>query len=646
MLKIRILRENEVLHFAAQELKKYYRMMMPEENSVVITTDPNAKEGFRLGLLEDFGLDCNVKDPYFDDLVHVDADHTGGILAGSNERSVLFAVYRFLKLNGCRWFFPGPEGEDIPVKRIEKQFYHKAPDHRYRGHTLEGRPSLRQTLDYIDFHAKQELNAFGLYGVADYHVPYYYHRFNRPNFPEEGFDPGVAETQWRARYECELFKRGQILFSGEHDLIPEAIGLEVKDRRAYKDGTKQFPEEIKQYLALVNGKREFVRNDINFTQLCYSNPEVQRRIVESAAKMVKKNQHLDFFGITFADLHHNHCQCEQCLKSRPADKYVRILNRIDEKLTQEGVKTKILFSFYTDMMFAPMEEKIQNPDRFIFQFCPMRSSYSSSITGETVLPAPIPYRYNDWKNPEGIDECLALFRQWEKVFAGPCAVFEYHFWRPQYKELGGAIFARRVYEDTRAYQIMGMHGCMEDGSMKSFFPNGFADHMYSKTLYDRDVDFEAELEDYYSHLYGKNWQLVYRYQQEISDAFDFAYMQREKSVDPEKGAFYNPGQAEKLAQVKNITQKIRKAAQAGRMLPKRHQAIAWSDLVRHADWCDGVSEAMMEKCCGNDQKAIEIMDRFVLEFGKRVLEIDDRFDFVLAVDVICAVIKENADFAV
>lgn len=50
------MRDDSVLNFAAEELKKYLRMMMPREKVINITLDPDAKEGFRLGLLEDFNL--------------------------------------------------------------------------------------------------------------------------------------------------------------------------------------------------------------------------------------------------------------------------------------------------------------------------------------------------------------------------------------------------------------------------------------------------------------------------------------------------------------------------------------------------------------------------------------------------------------
>lgn len=158
--------------------------MMPEVGDIGIVYDPEAKDGFRLGLLEDFGLPTETDEPHLDDIVHIDTDTEGGILAGSNPRSVLFAVYRLLKLNGCRFLFPGIDGEHIPMKKIQPQKYHKMADHQMRGHSIEGDPSLENVLDYIDYHAKCELNCFGCYGIFYYMRRYYNHRNNEANRPQ------------------------------------------------------------------------------------------------------------------------------------------------------------------------------------------------------------------------------------------------------------------------------------------------------------------------------------------------------------------------------------------------------------------------------------------------------------------------------
>ena len=132
MFVINKLRADHVIDFAAEELKEYLRMMMPRCGEIAINYDPKATTGFRLGLLEDFGLPCEAEDVVLDDIVHIDTDLEGGILAGSNPRTVLFAVYRYLRLNGCRWLFPGVDGEYVPIADIQPQSYHKLADHRFR----------------------------------------------------------------------------------------------------------------------------------------------------------------------------------------------------------------------------------------------------------------------------------------------------------------------------------------------------------------------------------------------------------------------------------------------------------------------------------------------------------------------------------
>ena len=69
MLKIYKLRLCDPIDHAAQELKKYLRMMMPECGEIFIKYDPDAKNGLRLGLMQDFGLDTSeAEDVTLDDI--------------------------------------------------------------------------------------------------------------------------------------------------------------------------------------------------------------------------------------------------------------------------------------------------------------------------------------------------------------------------------------------------------------------------------------------------------------------------------------------------------------------------------------------------------------------------------------------------
>ena len=152
MFYINKITSSSIIDYAAEELKKYLRMMMPEGGDVKIAYAPEAKCGFRLGVMEDFGISLSEgEDAKFDDVIFIDTDETGGIIAGANPRAVLLAVYEYLRQNGCRWLFPGVDGEYIPMQNIAPIKYRHTPTSRVRGDCIEGTPTQKILLDFIDF---------------------------------------------------------------------------------------------------------------------------------------------------------------------------------------------------------------------------------------------------------------------------------------------------------------------------------------------------------------------------------------------------------------------------------------------------------------------------------------------------------------
>ena len=646
-MQIKKLRANPTFDFAAEELKKYLRMMMPERGEIEISLDPEAKDGFRLGLLEDFGLENEAKDPELDDVVHVDAGEDGGILAGSNPRSVLYAVYRFLRLNGCRWFFPGVDGEFIPHKPVTAQKYHHMADLRYRGHTTEGSPSFQHILDYIDLFAKQELNQYGLLGIYSYHRGYYMHGRNSDVRPPEPISAELA-AQWKGRYEAELLKRGIMLVDGSHDFVPMSIGVDPADRYAIRTGEKKFPEEKRQYLAMIDGKRDlfyssyFKAKELFFTNLCMSRADWRANFVKLIADFLDKNRHLGAFTVPLADGHHNHCECPECQKGNPSDFYVMVLNDLDEELTRRGIKTKLRFSTYVDQMFPPLHEKIKNHDRFIITFPPISRSYTSSITKDTVFPKTQPYVRNKWVVPKTIESCGAYLKEWQRTqdFHGDGEIFEYHFWKPQFRDPGLEDFSRRICEDVRGLQYLGLNGSLEDGSNRNYFPHGFHCHIYAETGVNLNLDYEAEAEDYFSNLYGEDWKAVRHYLRGISDAFGEKYMWGEDSVDPDQGQHYNPARAEKLAEVKELAAQARELAQKHLEAPTRPMTVAYRLLRHHADYCEMLAEVFIEKCQGHNRYALELLGKFREEMGRREIELERYYEFNLSVWTFDTIVKK------
>ena len=106
MYEINVRNDYPILHFAADELKKYLRMMLPEGGDIPIG---RGEGGFRIGLLSEQSDD---------DTVVIDTSETGGEILGSNPGAVLIAVYRYLRLCGCRWLFPGEDGDWTRCRRL------------------------------------------------------------------------------------------------------------------------------------------------------------------------------------------------------------------------------------------------------------------------------------------------------------------------------------------------------------------------------------------------------------------------------------------------------------------------------------------------------------------------------------------------
>lgn len=632
MLTIQKLRADHVIDYAAEELKKYLRMMMPEGGEIDISYDPQAKDGFRLGLLEDFGLPNDVEDPVLDDVIHVDTTAQGGILAGSNPRSVLFSVYRLLRENGCRWLYPGIDGEYIPTKDIEGVQYHKVPDHRVRGFCDEGSESQTCMLEAAEFYPKLELNAFMLewFTPNGYYNRYYTHLNNEKHrIPEELDDRQIL--QWRRQLETEINKRGLLLGSIGHGWTCRPFGFPENNNATNTYNNLSYTEEQMSVLALRNGKREFFRKMPIYTNLCMSQKKVQDAFIKTVADYAENHQNLDYLRIFLSDGNCNHCECDECQKMRPSDWYVEILNGIDEELTRRNLDTRLVFIAYLDTYFAPEHKKIRNPRRFMMSYAPIGRNYTTSIDENTVVPPAQPYVRNKWERSKMTTEgTFALLKEWQKVWKGTTYTFEYHFWRHQFLDPGVMTFARRVHKDVQSLQFMGLSGNIEDGSQRSAFPNGFAVYVYAATLMDRNVDFDALVEDYFSHAYGKDWEKVVALLEKISQAFDFHYMEGAMSVNPKISEYYNPDHAKSLQKVFELTAYERSLVSKHLNMPYRPQTISWRLLLRHAEYCELLAQMMIEKAQGNDFRAVELSEKFAEEMGKYELETERYYDHGLA----------------
>ena len=621
---------NNVVDFAAEELKKYLRMMMPEGGDVKIAYAPGAREGFRLGLMQDFGLDVSdAEDTELDDILYIDCDEEGGVIAGDNPRSVLLAVYEYLKQNGCRWLLPGVDGEYIPMQDIRPVKYRHKPSCRYRGWCSEGAQFQQGILEAIEFAPKLGLNVYELQYIVpkSFYRRYYVHRKNEEN---RGMEP-ISEQQvlqWKRQCEAEIAKRGLQLHDVGHGFTYIPFGFDLLVQSTEGEPESNLTPEQRNYLAQMDGVRKFHNGKPIYTNLCMSNLQARNVVSDFVVDYVTKHSNVDHLDVWLADGTNNHCECEECRKKTPSDWYVILLNEIDEKLTKAKLNTRIVFAAYCDTTWAPVEERINNPDRFVLLFAPIFRSYAYSLPKDREKTKIVPYCRNQNDFPASLGASLDYFNEWKKVWKGSNVAFEYHFWRHQYYDLSGLMQARIINNDVKIYQKNSINGIIACGTQRTCFPNGFPFYTYARTLFDTTLSYEEIQEDYFSHLYGEDWRLFRDYLTRIFEALPFDFFSRDEA-ERRDNVHFDLERAKKIEGIRDITKEGRGLIQDHQKPDMRVRSVALKLLEYHADFCDLISDWMAAKARGEIDCAKELLEKARIEIGKFETEVERYFDLDL-----------------
>ena len=629
MLTINKITSASPVDFAAEELKKYLRMMMPRCGDIKVCYNPEARDGFRLGLMQDFGLDTSeALDTDLDDIIHIDTDLEGGIIAGSNPRSVLLAVYEFLRQNGCRWLFPGIDGEYIPIKNIEPTKYHKMADCRFRGQCNEGAEAQHLMMEEIDFTPKVGLNIFMIEfeNPTAYYQLYYNHNHNTANRePEPITDEQIF--QWKRQCEAEIAKRGLQFHDMGHGWT--ATAFDIKYGGAWATiGDEAVPEKYRPYLALYNGKRALYKGMPLNTNFCMSNPDARHVVAKSIADYASLATNVDYLHVWLSDSYNNMCECEECRKKTPSDWYVMLMNKVDEIMSERGLKTRVVFICYYDTVWAPKIERLKNPDRFALLLAAITRDYAecvdSNIDASKIQLTE--YVFNANVMPKSVNNYLLHAKEWREICKVPNFIYEYHFWWPQYRDLGLFSMAETIHNDVKGYYANGCSGVVEDGSQRSFFPNGLLFTTYARTLYNTSESFDSMRDDYYSHAYGKDYKEVIAFFERLGEALDYKYFAGSKSKDPSKGQYYNPDMVDGLRRIPSIVEEFEPFVLAHKNMPMRVQTVMYRVLWRYLEYVKLISPILALKAEGKEVEAKERFNEFKDYFGKYELEMERVYD--------------------
>lgn len=512
--------EHKTVNFAVNELRKYLKLM---DNDAVID----------VRLYDDFDSDVSgmlwvgespsfkdllpaVDDPVLDDGIVIKVKNFSGIITGNNLRSVLIAVYRFLTELGVRFVRPGDDGEIIPKHKLSfcDVDICEAPDYRHRTICIEGAVSQTHVRDMIDWVPKVGMNGYFFQFIHPHN------NFNRwySHMGNEYLKPVPYTYEDSARVHeqliSEVTERSLLHHAMGHQWTRMALGIKGNPW----EPDSELPEDKLKYIALRGGRREFFHDTLRYTQLCYSDPEVQQMMAEAAVSYIKEHGNIDLLHFWLADSMNNFCECEECAKRLPSDYYVEILNKLDAMLTAENLDTKIVFLSYNELQYAPETARLNNPDRFTLMLAPRRS-YSQSFKEVDInnLPELPPYVRNKMPKKGTTETSIRILKNWQQVADCDSFVFEYHLYADHYKDLGYHKVAKMIFDDMQSLEHIGLNGMVSCQLSRVGFPTALPNYAMAKALWNKNCSFEEVEKEYYSAAFGEKGEAVREYLTAISN---------------------------------------------------------------------------------------------------------------------------------
>lgn len=597
MININCMGFDKTQIFAADELKRYLSRMIKQDVSVKINPIAQVDDSdINLAVYSALPfLDLpNVDDIAFDDSLYIDIDKGAGYISGSNPRSVLLAVYRFLTEIGCRWVRPGADGEYIPeLDSLPDVHVCESASYRHRGVCIEGAVSYQHVRDMVDWIPKLGFNAYFTQfreGFA-FFDRWYSHQGN-PIM--EGKQITLDDARrYISDLVCEIGKRGLIYHAVGHGWTCEPLGIPGMD---WEQREYTVPPESVQYMAQVDGVRGLWGNIPLNTNLCYSNPKVREIITDEIVDYLKNHPWINALHFWLADGSNNNCECDECKKALPSDFYVKMLNELDAKLSAADLSTKIVFLIYVDLLWPPEVEKFVNKDRFILMFAPITRTYSEAFAPAVELPEIPPYNRNKLEFTRNVDMNVSFLKEWQSLFEGDSFDFDYHLMWDYANDPGFMQISDIISKDMKALKSIGLNGFVSCQIQRIFMPTALPMTVMGKTLWNTDVDISAISDDYFKAAFGNDWKKSQEYLQNLSELFDPVYLRGEKQdVSPEA--------SEKINRIPALINEFIPTIETNISCENVCHRKSWDYLKYHADICIKLAEALKYRAQNENEKA-------------------------------------------
>ena len=579
---------DETIGFAAAELSRCLSAMTGRE---IVQTGASEQAA---GMLSALTLRVEERSEGAEeppDGIRIEVDDRGfGVIAGTNPRSVLIAVYRYLHELGCRWVRPGSASEQLPhiawpaaAVAIEEQ-----ASYRHRGICLEGAVSIEHVLDLIDWMPKLGFNS-------------YFIQFKEAFTFFERWYKAIEVTDTLAYMDqaiAAIRRRGLLYHAVGHGWTCNTLGLPGLGWEQVEWQGETDPE-LTALIAEVDGERKLWKGVPLDTELCYANARARVRFVEEVVTYAVAHPEVDYLHVWLSDGMNNQCECSACQAMTPSDWYVLLLNELDARLTEQGISMRLVFLIYQELLWRPLQEQFDDSERFVLMFAPITRTYRQSFTeagaggeaeprgeaqrgaamakdagaGSTTGSGVPAFVRNRIELPRTIADNMAFLQGWQSWFAGDSFDFDYHLMWAQQRDPGQMKLARILHDDIQRLSGLGLDGYMSCQVQRNCFPSGLAMTVMGRTLWQRETLFDGLTADYFTEAYGRDGHYCQNYLTIVSELYH--------EINLEDGLDSTDSKAEQYTRVTAELERFKSVIDRNLTGSSAVQTRSWQQLELH-----------------------------------------------------------------
>lgn len=592
-MNIHVLSDDKVSSFAGSELKHYlFRMGCPQLN-------------YQLRVDDSFPDSMECTDHKLDDWFCFDVNAQKQEIIGNNPRALLIGVYQYLTRIGCRFLRPGKYYEIVPVYHDMDSFYaceERSAVLRHRGVCIEGCDSIDNIADFLDWLPKIGCNSF-------------FFQFKHPHTFLKRWYCGYngsyeKQSEWTQENSVQIMQyfnelmeeRGLLRHRMGHGWTAEVIG--ASNAIGWNKEQMEIPEDVRPFIAEIDGRRELHAGVAVNTNLCLSNPKVLERFAEHVTDYIRNHPDTDYLHVWLADGINNSCECSDCKTLRPSDHYITLLNYLDKTLTDIHSATKLCFLMYEDLLWAPIQNRLNNPERFVLMFAPIHRTFESSYEDCRELPDIATFTLNALNFPKDMPSNMAFLKAWQDVTTCDSFVYDYHLARAHHGDPAHVGISRILYRDLKCNRSLGLNGILSCQELRVGFPNSLANYVMGHVALWGDVSFEAIAKDYYQSAYGDSGEELFLLMEQISELFSPDYINYQYCKTPR----LNAKLCLRMRKVPMVLEKIRELLAHHKPVRHEVQARMWNVLNFFADSTELMAEMIMLRADGQKEKALELFE--------------------------------------